>query len=148
MKRGFTLIELVMVLGVMTVVTTGIFIATRASHNRALYDALVVLQADLRYIQRRSMTEGRAHEIVFDRGNNRYVIGIDGVRGEAGRIRTVYLPNGVAFNYVNAVRVVYTARGTASPGFTVEVTNGRYRQRLTGQVGTGSINIDPEPRPQ
>ena len=146
MRRGFTLIELTLVLGVMTIVIAGVFITTRESHNRALYDALVVLQADLRYIQRRSITEGRPHVIVFNRQYNMYIIRVDGVIGEAGRIRTVYLPNGVTFHEITAQgdRVSFTSRGTISSAFTVVVTNGRYRQWLTGTVGAGSININPE----
>jgi len=151
MKRGFTLIELVLVLGVMTIVTAGIFIATRENNNRVLYDALVVLQADLRYIQRRSMMEGHPHDIMFDRQYNRYNVRRAGSGiGDVRLIRTVYLPNGITFHHVSAQgsRVSFTARGTISGSFTVTLTNGRYRQELTGTLGAGSININPEPERQ
>jgi len=150
MKRGFTLLELVIVLGVITIVMGGIIVATRSNDNRDLYNALVVLQSDLRYIQRRSMMEGRPHDILFERQYNRYHIRIvgGGIGNPSSTIRTVYLPNGVTVLTITPLgvndRLAFTARGTSSHGFTVTLTNGRYLQDIRGNVGAGGTIIYPK----
>ena len=150
MKRGFTLIELVIVLGVITIVTAGIMMTMRTNSNRALYNALRVIQADLQYIQRRSIIEGRYYEIFFLRFNDQYVLRPRG--GGTARIRTVYLPRGISFQDIRTAHhnniVSYTPRGTPSGGFTIVLENGRYEQELTGRVGAGGLTISSRSRIQ
>ena len=67
---GFTLLELIIALAIIMIAGSGIFLAFRQSNRRALQNASLQLQADLRYIQRRARIEGRNFTIVFEQANN------------------------------------------------------------------------------
>jgi len=141
-RCGLTLIELVLAVALITIISAGFFITTRSDDRRTLYNASVALQADLRYAQRRAITEGRRHSVVFDAINQRYHILL---HGTPGPIRTTYLPPGVTFQTVTAQqsRVIFLPRGTISGGFTVVLANQSYSRSLTGTVSGGRIELFP-----
>jgi len=137
-NKGFTLIELVLILGIITIVSAGVLVSMRGNNYRTLHNASLALQSDLRYAQRRAITEGRRHGIVFERTQNRYHIVLDHPREH---IRTVYLPNGVIFQDVTGAQLMFLPRGTASSGFTITLASGNYRQDLTATVSGGRIRV-------
>jgi len=151
MKSGFTLIELVLVLGIITIISAGAFMSVQANANRALENASLALQADIRYVQRRSITEGRRYRIAFELENNRYNILLVGPNPSSHEvIRTVYLRNGVFLCYINFLtsqaeplpRVEFLSRGTISRGGNVRLSNGRYTQTIRVTPTTGRVRID------
>lgn len=137
-SRGFTLIELVIVMGLIIIVSMGVTFSVRGNNYRVLHNASLALQSDLRYAQRRAITEGRRHGIVFERVSNRYHIVLNHPRE---LIRTVYLPRGVIIQDITANQLMFLPRGTASSGFSITLANGNYRQELTATVSGGRIRV-------
>jgi len=145
--RGFTLLELVVALGILTIVSTGVFVSIRSndsnSERRHLQNASLALQADLRYAQRRAIMEGQPYRVVFEIINNRYQIQIDSTPRQT--IRTVYLQNGVSIlsttirNNQNAF--LFYPRGTTSHAFTVILRTDSYQQELTVIPSGGRVEI-------
>ena len=134
--KGFTLIELAIVLGIMAIISTGVFVSFRGSERRELQNASLALQADLRYAQRRAIMEGRRYGIIFEVQHNRYHIVLDSPRQT---IRTIYLPNRVRLLEVSGPSLMFLPRGTASSGFRITLHNGPYSQQLTATVSGGRI---------
>ena len=138
-SKGFTLIELVLVMGLITIVTTGVLVSMRDNSYRTLYNASLTLQSDLRYAQRRAITEGRRHGILFEPTQNRYHIILT---NPTENIRTVNLPSGVIFqDIVGGSVVTFLPRGTSSGGFTITLANSNYRQNLTVGVSGGRVRV-------
>jgi len=138
MRNGFTLLELVLVLGIVTIVSAGVLVSLRGSDRRALANASLTLQADLRYAQRRAIMEGRRYGIVFELANNRYRIVLDSPRQT---IRTVYFREGIELIDVTGPQLMFLPRGTASSGFSIMLSNGTYSQELTATVSGGRVRI-------
>lgn len=137
-NKGLTLLELVIALGLITIVSGGVLMASRGTDRRHLENASLQLQADLRYAQRRAITEGRRYGVVFEPAQNRYHVILD---RPVQTIRTVNLPGGVSILETTAPRIVFLPRGTVTEGFTIILQNGRYTQRLTGTVSGGRVRI-------
>jgi len=138
---GFTLLEITIAMAVIVIVVGGIFLGTRGNNNnayRALETATLVLQADLRYTQRRAIMEGRRVGIFFEPARNRYSII---TMSPFSTIRTVYLRDGVVLAETSHPRLMFLPRGTASSGFRVTLNNGIYTQRVTATVSGGQVRI-------
>ncbi|MCL2386437.1 MAG: GspH/FimT family pseudopilin [Defluviitaleaceae bacterium] len=140
-QRGFTLMELVIVMAVLMVVVGVILVSVNGNSNdyRVLSNAAVTMQADIRYAQRRAIMEGRRIGVHFDVLYNRYHI----IDRHSTVLRTVYLPDGVnllAVNYDNQ-RLMYLPRGTASQAGTIALRKGRYHQEITTTVSGGQVRI-------
>jgi len=141
--HGVTLFELVIALGLLAIVSTGVFMSFRGNERRDLQNASLILQADLRYAQRRAITEGRRYGIIFEVQNNRYHVVLNRPRET---IRTVYFQNGVTLHETSHHSLMFLPRGTASRGFRITLHNGPYSQQLTATVSGGRIRIfDIEP---
>jgi len=138
MSRGFTLLELAIVLGLISILALGVAMSVRGNDHRALEQASLTLQADLRYTQRRAIMEGQRVGIIFEPTHNRYRL----VDSSLQTIRTVYLQNGVTLlGTVGGNQLMFLPRGTASSGFRIILTNGSYMQHLTATVSGGRIQI-------
>jgi len=137
-KQGFTLLELTLVLGILSIVSVGAIIGVNSIDRRTLTNAVLTLQADLHYAQRRAITEGRRYGIVFEPLNSRYrIINVDANL----TVRTVYLPNGITL-HTNRAQIIYLPRGTAFSGATITLLSRQHRQQLTANVGGGRIHIE------
>ena len=137
-RSGFTLLELIIALALIVIVSSGVFLAFRQSDRRALHNASLMLQADLRYAQRRAMIEGRRVGVIFEPGLNRYrVVSTN----PTTTLRTVYFHSGVRLRYNSFPQLHFTTRGTSSSGFTIWLYNGGYWQRLTATVAGGRIRV-------
>jgi Tfp pilus assembly protein FimT len=145
--NGLTLIELTIAMAVLMVVVGTVLIGTRGNNNdyRALHNAALVIQADMRYAQRRAVMEGRRVHVIFRPSSNSYQIYKR--RPYIYIIRTVYLENGV--NLVGTSfpgtphRINYLPRGTASAAGTITLSRGRYLQDITTTVSGGRVEIKP-----
>jgi len=137
-SKGFTLLELVIALAVISIISGGVFFAFRPTQQRNLQNASLQLQADLRYAQRRAIIEGRRFGVAFDLTANNYRIVAENPRET---IRTVYFQDGVRLRYVTGARLNFLPRGTASSGFRIRLSNGDYWQQLTATVSGGRIRI-------
>jgi prepilin-type N-terminal cleavage/methylation domain-containing protein len=137
-RIGFTLIELVIVLAIMTFISGSLFLSLRASDRLALQQGSYALQADFRYVQRMAIIEGKRWGIVFDiRGNQYHIVSTGPTQIE----KTVSLQNGVKLGESSDVALYYLPRGTASQGFRVTLGRGAYWQPLTATVSGGRIEI-------
>jgi len=140
-RSGFTLLELLIALALVMTVSGGVFLAVRQASYRALTQAAVQLQADIRYAQRRAVIDGEVIEVLFEPAHNRYRLRVAyGFR----EIRRVYFQNGIELEYasdINNRQLHFHPRGTASSGFRVRLTNGWYSRDLTATVSGGRIEI-------
>ena len=149
LTKGFTLLELVIVLGILTIVSTGVFVSIRRneriSDQRIVQNATLALQADLRYAQRRSIAEGQRYGIIFEQFNNRYRIVQESWDGTRLRtIRTVYLrDNGIQrlTTTYGRTEVLFSGRGTPSHAFTITLTGSAYEQNITINPSGGRAQI-------
>ncbi|MCL2576724.1 MAG: GspH/FimT family protein [Defluviitaleaceae bacterium] len=137
---GLTLLELTVTMAVLMVVVGVVLIGTRGDNNdyRALHNAALVLQSDLRYAQRRAVTEGRRIGIQFDPVNNRY--SIITIEPEFQTFRIVSFADGIELIHTThqGERVMYQPRGTGNPG-TVILRNGQHSQRITTTLSGGQV---------
>ena len=141
-KKGITLLELAIVMAVVAIVMSGVFITLRTGNDdyRTLLAASVQLQADMRYVQRRAIMEGRNVGISFDRVNNRYSIVYE---SPLTVLRTESLPDGVVISHITRVRLVYLPRGTPSQGgFSVLLLAGSYGRSITVVASGGRVRIN------
>ena len=136
-RKGFTLIELVIVLGVIAILGASAMATSRGIQRRTLASASATLKADFRWAQRMALIEGRRWEIRFDRDNNRYFIRSH----ERDRSYVVYLPKGVEIDHSTHTFLEYLPRGTVSSGFSIHLRYGSYMQRMTANVSGGRIYI-------
>ena len=142
-QRGFTLVELVIVLGIMAVLGGTTLITARGIQRRTLNNTSLAIQADLRRAQRMALIEGRRWRVNFDIENNRYFIH-PMPRSFGDHAYVVYLPRGVEITYIapqSRTFLEYLPRGTASSGFSLHLRSGPYQQRLTATVSAGRIAI-------
>jgi len=140
---GVTLLELVVVLAVIMVISGAVFIGTSGNTNdyRNLHNASIILQADIRYAQRRAVTEGRRFGIQLQPQLNRY--SIISLYPFFEIHRTIYFRDGVTLRPTNFPdnTIMFLPRGTINRAGTVELRNGRYSQNLTATVGAGRIYV-------
>ena len=137
-RQGFTLIELTITLAVIVIVTGGVFLTFRQPNRRALENASLQLQADIRYAQRRAMIGGRQFDVLFEPAHNRYRVRY---LNPIQDIRVVYFTDGVQLRYSTLPRLIFHPRGTPNRGFTITLSNGRYWQDLTVTVSGGRVRI-------
>jgi Tfp pilus assembly protein FimT len=134
---GLTLLELTVVLAVVMILSGGVVLGLRQADRRALNNASLQLQADLRYAQRRAVIEGRQFGVVFEIPNRYRVVSTQPTR----TIRTVYLRGGTRLLETSEERLMFLPRGTPSAGFRVTLAKGSHTQRLTATVSGGRIRI-------
>jgi len=138
---GFTLLELLITMAVIMIVSGGVFLTFRQPDRRALDSAMLQLQADARYAQRRALVSGQTYGIIFSRAENMYRI----MSVEPNReIRRVYLQNGVELGYSTARvnhQLNFHPRGTPNSGFRVRLYSGRYFREMTVTVAGGRVEF-------
>ena len=137
-NKGLTLIELVIALAMLVILTGSVAGSFRLLDRRALNDASLTLQADMRFAQRMAMIEGRRWGILFNRRDSEYIIYHLDPRTV---YKTVKLSNGVEIREFSAPDMVYLPRGTGSHGFRIWLAKGNYWQRLTATVSGGRVAV-------
>ena len=146
LKKGFTLVELVIVAGIVAFIGATTVAVSSNLQRRTLENAALALQADMRRAQRMAMLEGIRWRVEFCLENNSYTI--RSMTRDANRY-VVYLPNGVVFEYFPRAFVDYLPRGTlgggggfgTGTGFSMTLRNGRHTQRMTVLPVTGRIAL-------
>ena len=134
-NSGFTLMELIIALAIIMIAGSGIFLAFRTSDRRALQNASLQLQADLRYVQRRARIEGRNFDIMFEPALNRYRVRS---HNPPRLVRYVYFENGVNISRVYSQNTGYTPRGTPFGAQTIRLyIAGRRHFQVTTIVPAG-----------
>ena len=148
-RSGFTLIELVIVLGIVAALGITTVTIARGLERRTLNYVTQTLQADIRHAQRMALIEGRRWQVVFNVDGNRYYIRSFPWR-DPGNSRSVYLPQGVEFAYLGRHNAEFLPRGTlagtqfaAGAGFSMEMRTRSFRRRITVLPVTGRVELYP-----
>ena len=139
-KGGFTLLELIITLAIIMIVSSGVFVAHRQSERRALENASLQLQADIRYAQRRAVIDGQQVNLLFDFRANMYRILLVSCGTE---VRRVYFQNGVRIRFTTDMTTTKTfhPRGTIGNPLTMRLVTSRYYQELTTTISGGRVAI-------
>jgi len=147
-NRGFTLLELVIALGIIVILSSGVFLSVRQIYRRQINNASLQLQADLRYVQRRAIMEGREFGIQFDSHLNRYqFLFRDSNNSPTVYGEYVYLGNEVRLSNVTFTngQLFYLPRGTPSNGGSIFLVvgsgDGVYEQQITVTPSGGRVFV-------
>ncbi|MCL1987089.1 MAG: GspH/FimT family protein [Firmicutes bacterium] len=138
-QNGFTLIELVVVLGILATLSGTILFTANGLQRRSLENAMFTLQADLRHAQRMAVIEGRYWQVLLNTAENSYSVG-PANDGDSHVI--VYFPNGIELASGNS-NIRYLPRGTVSGSTTLRLKTANFTQRMTINVGPGRAMIYP-----
>ena len=146
LRRGFTLIELVLVLTITTAVLSMGISSFVSVEKQYLKKAAEDLRSDLRTMQRLSMAEGKSYTLRFlvnaDTTTNQYEISYFDMGEKI--LKIVTLPKGVTLLDTNAreYKISYTRRGTISGGgCSVILRNENYNVALTLTPASGRVSI-------
>ena len=146
-KRGITLLELLIVLGILVIVGGAAVAGVRAQQRRTLNNASLTLQAHMRRLQQLAVLEGRNYRIIFNMEDNSYLMRHQSWGSPS---ETVYLPQGVTIRHIshphNTTVLEFLPRGTPSAGMTVELQHGPFIQTLTVVPSGGRVYVNPVER--
>ncbi len=144
-KRGFTLIELVLVIGVISIFFAVVSMSAAAVEQKRLYKASVQIRSDLRYAQRMALYEKTSYQLLFNERDNYYSLR----RKKPGYttyavVKTVRLSDGVKLKSVNASgkTVNYSSKGTTTDACTIALETSGYAVDITVNLGgAGRVEI-------
>jgi len=125
------------------IISIGLSAPNARSEQRALYNACLQLQADIREAQNRAVLEGKDYSVFLYNSENYYKMGKSAAI--ASMIdRTVYLDDGISY-YENTKsgRITFRSSGTPSYLGTITMSKGRYTQSITVTVSGGRALIGP-----
>ena len=120
-KNGFTLIEMIIVLGLCSIMFGCASLSLVAIERCKLKQTLNKLCTEIRYCQRNAIEEKRKHEISFDKTNNKYFIKRSDDTGLLVKISEIELPNGIKFAATPS-SIGYTKNGTIEEGGTIALS--------------------------
>ena len=137
-RKGFTLLELIVSLGVLAIVSGVIFfvISRRDTSYREIMSATYLLMADIRYARQRAIIDGEDVEIVFYGMENRYTIRYF---SSWKIIREVRLPDNVWFMHSSDLKYHFRPRGTPSVGFTIDLCTVHHRMSVSVVASGGRV---------
>ena len=141
-RRGFTLVELAVTLGVLSIVAAAIVFALplRDISRREALAAAEQLMADIRYARQRAILSGRRVEIRFNEARDSFTIYY---LTPLSPIRTVHVPEGVTVLLPQgSVNLAFTPRGTpVRGGFSAILRTSRHDVTVSVVGSGGRVRI-------
>ncbi|MCL2016064.1 MAG: type II secretion system GspH family protein [Defluviitaleaceae bacterium] len=117
-QKGFTLIELVVVLGILATLSGTILFTANGLQRRNIENAAIALQADLRHAQRMAVIEGRRWHVLLNTVDNSYSVGPVNDRNSH---YIVHLPNGLELSHTGGADLIFQPRGSFGQGRTINL---------------------------
>jgi len=149
--RGFTFIELLMVISIMAIAAIVVVPQIARSDTFEIQGAARALVSDLLYAQNEAIGRQAARRVVFDPTNDAYRL-TDGANTTLpaqwlGGSYQVALPEtfpSVAIDTVSFTNntVTFDELGSPSEGGTIDLTTGSKRYRITVTAFTGRVTVD------
>ena len=146
-QAGVTLLEIIIALAVTLIISLGLSAAGARSEQRALYNACLQLQADIREAQHRAVLEGVNYTISFLPADGCYKMYKTPLKVD----KAVYFEKGVSYDaskglnsvtFQNNKTLTFSPRGTPSGGGAVYLKAGGYSQKVTVVLSSGRASID------
>ena len=139
-RKGFTLAELIITLGVLALIMGAIFftVSRRDTSTREIMAAADILMSDIRYTRQRAIMDGQRVAIAFDGATGRYTIYY---AAPVRIIRQGYLPEGINFTHGNIRALHFRPRGTPSSGFSVSIRSEHHSLTLSVVGSGGRVRI-------
>ena len=134
-RKGFTLIELIITLAIISILLGAVFftVTRRDNSRREILAAADQIKADIRYTRQRAIMEDRVVQIYFDGRNNVYTIRYASPRET---IRIVTMPEGMRIR-THSRYFGFRPRGTPSGGGRSVTIESEHHVVVISVVGAG-----------
>jgi prepilin-type N-terminal cleavage/methylation domain-containing protein len=129
--RGFTLIEVVVILSIIGVLAAVATVRFTSTSTISVTGAAQMIQADIRYTQEKAMTKNAAKSIAFVSGAKNYVVDAE--------VRE--LPSGVIITVGRVFTFDSLGEPTAGGGQSVSVSDGTNVNTITVVDYTGKVSM-------
>lgn len=142
LKKGFTLIEMLTVIGIIAIVAAISFpVYQNMRPNITLNSATRDLATDMRYAQQLAVTEQIIYDVIFNTSASSYEIRNNST---AALVRTKVLPDGITFSSITGLTdntAEFTATGAAAAPGTVILANRKDKQTTIEIKPSGYVKI-------
>jgi prepilin-type N-terminal cleavage/methylation domain-containing protein len=143
-KRGYTLVELMVILLILSIVTSiAVYDIGGFMAYTYIRTALRQIVSDIRFAQQMAVNEGRTYYLTFDKNRDLYTIKVTGHPMEV-IIKRVYLKDGVNLLGTNFIgdEFHFTSLGAPSRGGEINLRDVRGRNyRITILPATGRVRV-------
>jgi competence protein ComGD len=141
-EKGYTMIELLMVLSIL-VVMTGVVVINMVpmKDSREIKQFIQLLTSDLHYAQQYALTEQIKVQIKFNNASKQYTLETDS--RNKGKIKTIQFPEGVYFEELtSSLELEYGVNGTIQKGGTMLLRTKKETYKIVFLLGKGRFYIE------
>ena len=137
-KRGYTLVELLVVLAILAIVLSIGMPSIRIIFNTSEKKELMEFKRDIIFARNSSIVENCAYTLLLDVEKNGYRI-----KKENKTIKNIKFSHGIVLKSSNfGASVYFTATGAPSKAGTISLTNRKKDKiQITINVATGKVNL-------
>jgi competence protein ComGD len=140
-NNGFTLIEMMIVLCILTAVTSIVFVSYQSLHERQQTERFFEqLKKDLYFAQQTAMIENTGIQVLFDQKNDNYKV----TKSTIPILERSYDSDILIESGSLGLKVVYLSSGNISEPGTINIKTGGDTYDLVFQLGRGRFHIEKQ----